>query len=280
MGEPEVARFLSHLALERRVSASTQNQALNALNFLYRAVLSRPLGTLPGVVRAKQPERLPVVLTTDEVTRLLAALDGPHWLPACMMYGSGLRLMETVRLRVKDLDFDHRAIFVRNGKGGGDRVVTLPDELIVPLRRHLQSTRLLHEKDLADGFGEVYLPHALARKYPSAPKEWAWKYVFPAGRRGVDPRSGVMRRHHIDASALQRAVQHAVRTANIEKPASCHTLRHSFATHLLERGMDIRTVQEQLGHRDVRTTQIYTHVLKRGGAAVQSPLGAVLKRDK
>lgn len=278
MGEAEVAEFLTHLATERRVAAGTQNQALNALTFMYRHVIERPLAKLPGLVRARQPERLPVVLTTDEVGRLLSALDGPSWLPACLMYGSGLRLMETVRLRVKDLDFDHRAIYVRDGKGGRDRIVTLPDDLLVPLRRHLQSTKLLHEKDIADGYGEVYLPFALARKYPKAPRQWAWQYAFPARRRSTDPRSGVVRRHHIDASVLQRAVKIAVRKADIDKPASCHTLRHSFATHLLERGMDIRTVQEQLGHRDVRTTQIYTHVLNRSGSGVVSPLGAILKQ--
>lgn len=278
MGESEVAEFLTHLATQLSVAASTQNQALNALNFLYRAVLERPLGDMHGIVRAKQPQRLPVVLTPDEVGRLLQSMDGDYWLPVCLMYGSGLRLMEAVRLRVKDLDFDHRAIVVRSGKGGKDRVVTLPDELTVPLKRHLQSVKLFHDKDLADGYGDVFLPYALSRKYPTAGRQWAWQYVFPARRRSADPRSGLIRRHHIDESAVQRAVKQAVRKAGIEKPASCHTLRHSFATHLLERGADIRTVQEQLGHEDLRTTQIYTHVLKRGGAAVLSPLGAALKR--
>jgi integron integrase len=277
MGAVEVGAFLTHLATELLVAANTQNQALNALNFLYRAVLDRPLGRLQGVVRAKRPDHLPVVLTTDEVAQLLRRIDGAHWLPACLMYGSGLRLMEAVRLRVKDLDFSHLAIYVRHGKGGKDRVVTLPDELVLPLKRHLQSVRLLHERDLAAGYGEVWLPHALARKYPSAGHQWNWQYVFPASMRSLDPRSDTERRHHFEESALQRAVRLAVRKAGIEKPASCHTLRHSFATHLLERGMDIRTVQEQLGHSDIRTTQIYTHVLKRGGSAVLSPLAAVLK---
>jgi integron integrase len=280
MRERDVAAFLTYLAVERRISASTQNQALNALNFLYRAVIHRPLGELSGVVRAKRPIRLPLVLTQDEVGEILKCLDIQFWLPACLMYGSGLRLMETVRLRVKDIDFDHRAIIVRHGKGGKDRAVTLPDELIVPLKRHLQSVKLFHEKDLADGCGDVYLPNALAKKYPSAGRQWAWQYVFPARRRSTDPRSGVERRHHIDEGAVQKSVKQAVRKAGIEKPASCHTLRHSFATHLLERGMDIRTVQEQLGHKDVRTTQIYTHVLNRGGLAVLSPLGSVLKGNR
>jgi len=280
MGEREVVEFLTYLAVKRDVASSTQNQALNALNFLYRFVLERPLGKIHGMVRARSPHRLPVVLTQDEVALILQKLDNEFWLPGCLMYGSGLRLMETVRLRVKDLDFDHRAIIVRRGKGGKDRVVTLPDELIVPLKRHLQSVRLFHDKDLADGCGDVYLPNALARKYPSAGRQWTWQYVFPARRRSIDPRSGVERRHHIGEGAVQKSVKQAIRKAGIEKPASCHTLRHSFATHLLERGMDIRTVQEQLGHKDIRTTQIYTHVLNRGGSAVLSPLGGVLKGDR
>ena len=276
MGSREVASFLSHLAVELNVAASTQNQALSALVFLYNKVLEKPLGEMGGIVRAKRPARLPVVLTVSEVAALLRAIDIDSWLPACLMYGSGLRVTETIRLRVKDLDFEHRAIVVRAGKGNRDRVVTLPDELIVPLKRRLQATKLIHEKDLADGYGEVALPRALARKYPDAGRQWGWQFVFPSRNRSTDPRSGVVRRHHIDVSLVQRAVKAAIRRAGIEKPASCHTLRHSFATHLLERGMDIRTVQEQLGHRDVRTTQIYTHVLQRGGAAVLSPLGAAM----
>lgn len=247
--------------------------------FLYKAVLDRPLGELQGVVRAKKPRRLPVVLSRNEVTQVLRHLQGLHWLAACLLYGSGLRLMECVRLRVKDLDFEHRAVIVREGKGGKDRIVTLPDELIVPLQRHLGNVRNSHDKDLAEGYGAVWLPHALARKYPNAPKQWGWQYVFPATRRSMDPRSNVVRRHHIDESSLQKAVKLAIRKAGIEKPASCHTLRHSFATHLLERGMDIRTVQEQLGHKDIRTTQLYTHLLKRGGNAVRSPLSDVLTGD-
>jgi integron integrase len=276
LGESEVAAFLSHLAVEGQVASATQNQALNALVFMYRNVLDRPLGPCVGIVRAKRPQRLPVVLTPEEVGRILRALNGVYWLIACLQYGSGLRLLESVRLRVKDLDFEHRAILVRDGKGGKDRVVTLPDELVIPLKRHLAARRTRFERDCADGVGSVYLPYALARKYPNAPLQWAWQYVFAAETLSTDPRSGERRRHHADESAVQKAMRNAVREAQIHKPASCHTLRHSFASHLLERGADIRTVQEQLGHADVRTTQIYTHVLKRGGLAVKSPLGAVL----
>jgi integron integrase len=276
MGVAEVEAFLTHLAVDRNVSASTQNQALNALLFLYREVLEQPFGELRSVTRAKRSTRVPVVLSINEVASVLGNLAGVHWLIACLQYGSGLRLMESVRLRVKDLDFQHRAILVRDGKGAKDRVVTLPDELMVPLQRHLASRCTVFERDLALGFGTVWLPFARARKYPAAPRSWGWQYVFPASRLSVDPRSGERRRHHLDESSVQRAVRQAVRAAGISKPASCHTLRHSFATHLLERGADIRTVQEQLGHSDVRTTQIYTHVLQRGGLAVRSPLGAAL----
>lgn len=279
LGESDVAAFLSWLAVERNVAPATQNQALNALVFLYRRVLEKPLGDIQGVVRAKRPQRLPVVLSRQEVGRLLREIDGAVWLPVSLLYGSGLRVMECVRLRVKDIDFHHRAILVRSGKGGKDRVVTLPDPCVRPLQRQLEAVRNLHEKDLADGFGEVWLPHALARKYPNAGREWGWQYVFPAARRSLDPRSGVVRRHHLDVSCLQKTVRRALRRAGIDKPASCHTLRHSFATHLLERGMDIRTVQEQLGHKDIRTTQIYTHVLQRGANAVMSPLAEVLGTD-
>ena len=276
MGEAEIAAFLSHLAVNRNVAASTQNQALNALVFLYREVLKRPVPEIDGIVRAKRPQRLPVVLSTGEVAAVLRELEGVHWLVACLMYGSGLRLMEALRLRVKDLEFRRRAVVVRHGKGGKDRVVTLADGLIPPLQGHLEHVRLIHAKDLADGYGQVHLPHALARKYPDAATAWGWQYVFPASRRSRDPRSGRVRRHHLDESSVQKAVKQAVRRAGIQRPASCHTLRHSFATHLLERGADIRTVQEQLGHRDLRTTQIYTHVLERGGNAVQSPLNVLL----
>jgi integron integrase len=279
LGEAEVSRFLTWLAVKRRGSPGTQNQALNALVFLYRHVVGRELGDIVGAVRAKRPERLPVVLTQAEERRVLQHLDGPHWLPVILLYGSGLRLMECLRLRVKDVDFEHRAIVVRSGKGNKDRVVTLPDPCVAPLKRQLATVENIHNKDLRDGFGEVWLPYALARKYPQAAKSWAWQYVFPASKRSVDPRSGVTRRHHLDASCLQKAVKRAIRQAGITKPASCHTLRHSFATHLLERGMNIRTVQEQLGHKDVRTTQFYTHVLGRGGNAVISPLVDILSAD-
>jgi integron integrase len=279
MGEIEVAAFLTHLATRRNVAASTQNQALNALVFLYKVVLERPLESIGGVVRAKKPVRLPFVLSRREVAEVLKRLKGLYWLLGCLLYGSGLRLMEALRLRVMDLDFERRAVFVRDGKGGKDRVVTLADELIVPLQRHLETVRTLHERDLAAGFGEVYLPHALARKYPNAAREWKWQYVFPAGDIGVDPRSGVERRHHLHESCMRKAMTVAVREAGIARKAGCHTMRHSFATHLLERGMDIRTVQEQLGHKDVRTTQIYTHVINRGGSAVLSPLGSVLSSE-
>ncbi len=276
MAEREVAAFLSDLALRGQVAPATQNQALNALVFLYDAVLEKPLAELGGVVRAKAKLHLPVVLSLDEVSRVLSLLPERVWLVACLQYGSGLRLMESVRLRVKDLDFEHRALLVRDGKGGKDRVVTLPDELLDPLRRHLEVRRTLFERDCSEGQGAVWLPHALARKFRSAPWDWGWQYVFAADKVSVDPRDGVRRRHHMDEQRVQRAVRRAVVQAEIDKPASCHSLRHSFATHLLERGADIRTVQEQLGHRDIRTTQIYTHVIQRGGLAVKSPLSAAL----
>ncbi len=261
----QYAEFYLNLTERRHVAAATQNQALNALVFMYRHVLERPLGDLQSVVRAKQPARLPLVLSRQEVSRLLSHLTGVHWLIACLMYGSGLRLMECMRLRVKDVEFSRRAVVVRSGKGAKDRVVTLADELITPLMRHLETVKTLHERDMAEGFGRVYLPYALDKKYPNAAVEWGWQYVFPAQRRSIDPRSGIERRHHINESTVQKAIKKAVRLAAIDKPASCHTLRHCFATHLLESGADIRTVQEQLGHNDIRTTQIYTHILGRGG---------------
>lgn len=277
MGEKEVGEFLSHLAVHGRVASSTQNQALNSLVFLYKHVMGEPLGEITNAVRAKRPQRLPVVLTQEEVRAMFRHITGTPWLVACLLYGSGLRITEGVRLRVKDIEFERRAIIVRDGKGAKDRVVTLPDEVVEPLQNHLAWARTLHDKDLDAGLGEAYLPYALARKYPTAAREWAWQYVFPSRLRSEDPRTGVERRHHLNESAVQKAVKHAVRAAGINKPATCHTLRHSFATHLLERGMDIRTVQEQLGHKDVRTTQIYTHILERGGLAVKSPLGDVIR---
>jgi integron integrase len=272
MAAAEVEAFLTHLAVVRNVSASTQNIALNAVLFLYKQVLQIELPWLDGVVRAKKPVRLPVVLSRDEVNRLLDNLEGTFQLMARLMYGTGMRLMECVRLRVKDIDFGRHEILVRDGKGGKDRITVLPRVLIISLQNHLARVALLHADDLANGFGEVYLPHALARKYPSAPREWAWQFVFPANGFSIDPRSKVKRRHHVYEQSFQRAIKKAVRVAKINKPASSHTLRHSFATHLLENGYDIRTVQELLGHSDVKTTQIYTHVLNRGPGGVLSPL--------
>lgn len=272
MGPAEVERFLSLLAVEGRVAASTQNQALSALLFLYREVLRIELPWLAGVTRAKRPLRVPTVLSRDEVTRVLARMDGRPWLLASLLYGAGLRLMEALRLRVKDVDFDRGEITVRDGKGGKDRHTVLPRSLVAPLRREVERAHLLHRADLLAGFGEAWLPFALARKYPSASREFGWQYVFPAPRRSHDPRDGHERRHHFDEALLSRALKRACREAGVVKPVSAHTLRHSFATHLLESGSDIRTVQELLGHKDVRTTQIYTHVLNRGGHGVLSPL--------
>ncbi len=272
MGAPEVEMFLTHLAVEGNVSASTQNQARSALLFLYKEVLGMELPWLDNVEQAKKPKRLPVVLTVDEARGLLAQLSGVHWLVAVLLYGSGLRLMEALRLRVQDVDFKRREIVVREGKGFKDRVTMLPELAVRPLSLHLDGVRTLHERDLAEGFGEVYLPYALARKYPNAGKSWGWQYVFPSGKRSVDPRSGETRRHHVDEQTIQRAIKQAVRHAGIVKPATPHTLRHSFATHLLQNGQDIRTVQELLGHDDVATTMIYTHVLNKGGRGVASPL--------
>lgn len=272
MGAREVEGFLTRLAVRDKVSASTQNQALAALLFLYRQVLGIDLPWMDGIRRARQSERLPVVLTRDEVGRLLAAMEGACWLAASLLYGSGLRLLECLRLRVQDLDFGRGEILVRQGKGGKDRRTMLPSSLVEPLRVHLSRVEFVHRRDLARGVGAVWMPEALARKYPGAAQEWAWQYVFPAERLSRDPRGGAVRRHHMDESVLQRAVKSAVAAAGLEKRATCHTLRHSFATHLLESGYDIRTVQELLGHSDVSTTQIYTHVLNRGARGVRSPL--------
>lgn len=272
MGKTEIEAFLTHLAVQKNVAASTQNQAMNAILFLYRHVLKQDLGWLEDVTRATRPARLPVVLTVPEVQSVLARLDGQHWVMASLLYGSGLRLMECLRLRVKDLELTRRELIVRDGKGSKDRITLLPDKLIQPLQIQLERVKALHQQDLQQGFGAVYLPDALEREYPNANREWAWQYVFLADKRSIDPRSGVERRHHRGETALQQAIRNAVRQAGIDKPANCHTLRHSFATHLLANGYDIRTVQELLGHKDVRTTMIYTHVLNRGGKGVRSPL--------
>jgi integron integrase len=272
MGAEEVTAFLNFLAGERDVAAATQNQALSALLFLYREVLGTPLPWLDALERAKRPARLPTVLTQNEVRRLLGAMRGTKWLMASLLYGAGLRLTECLKLRVKDVDFEYRQIVVRDGKGAKDRVTMLPLSAIEPLRKQLAYARALHEADLAAGCGEVELPHALARKYRRAPSQWIWKFVFPSSRLSVDPRTGAMRRHHVYENYVTRGVKEAARAAGIPKPVSCHTLRHSFATHLLAGGYDIRTVQELLGHADVSTTMIYTHVVKRGGHAAASPL--------
>lgn len=275
LGARHVEAFLTDLAVGRKVSASTQNQALAALLFLYREVLGIELPWLDDIVRAKKPQRLPVVLTVAEVQRLLARLDGSHGLMARMLYGTGMRLMECVRLRVKDVNFERNEIIVRDGKGGKDRVTMLPASLGEPLREHLKRVRVLFEQDRAEDVPGVYLPDALEKKYPNAGKEWGWFWVFPSRSIAADPRTGIVRRHHAHEQALQRAIKKAVLAAGIAKPASTHTLRHSFATHLLQSGYDIRTVQELLGHSDVSTTMIYTHVLNRGGRGVESPLDSL-----
>ena len=272
MGGEELTAFLSHLASQRNVAASTQNQALNAILFLYRDVLRIKLPWLEDVQRAKKPQRLPVVLTRQEVRVVLAHLEATTWLMAALVYGAGLRLLECLRLRVKDIDFGYQHLLIRDAKGQKDCITLLPQNLTDPLRSHLARVRTLHEQDLRDGFGRVHLPFALATKYPNADRQWEWQYVFPSRRRSTDPRSGAQRRHHAPEDALQRAFKLAVRKAALVKPATVHTLRHSFATHLLESGYDIRTVQELLGHSDVKTTMIYTHVLNRGGRGVISPL--------
>lgn len=272
LGIVEVEAFLSALAVQGQVASSTQNQALSALLFLYREVLGLDLPWVENVVRAKRPQRLPTVLSVQEVSALLLRMEGRTWLVASLLYGTGMRLMEGLRLRVKDVDFARREIVVRNGKGGKDRRTVLPGSLVEPLQRERERVRQLHAQDLAAGAGRVWLPHALARKYPQAPFELGWQYLFPAARLSRDPLSGLQGRHHLDDAVLSRALKRARLGAGIDKPVTAHALRHSFATHLLEAGYDIRTVQELLGHKDLATTQIYTHVLGRGASAVRSPL--------
>ena len=272
MGEPEIAAFLSHLAVEKNVAAATQNQALSALLFLYQQVLERKLDFIPGVERARRPPKLPVVFTRAEARAILAQLKGDYRLMAHLLYGSGLRLLECLRLRVKDIDFGYRQIIVREGKGMRERITLLPERLCRPLQAHLTRIKEIHQRDLARGAGAVYLSHALDRKYPKAAREWAWQYVFPADKISVDPRSGEKRRHHTGEKNLQNAVKQAIHAAGLSKAASCHTFRHSFATHLLESGYDIRSVQELLGHKDVSTTMIYTHVCNKPGLSIRSPV--------
>jgi integron integrase len=271
-GERKVEEYLTFLAREEHVAPSTQNQALNALVFFYKHVLKQPMDDTINAERSAPRIKVPVVLTREEVARLLDGLSGTHLLIAKLLYGCGLRISECLRLRVLDIDFEMNAVTVRSGKGDKDRVTTFPPSLKEPLQIHLRRVKQLHDKDLADGFGEVYLPHALARKYQNAPGEWKWQYVFPAKGRSKDPRSDKVRRHHLMPSPVNHAIAQAVRTAGINKRVSAHTLRHSFATHLLQRGTDIRTIQALLGHKDVQTTMIYTHVLQQGGSGVVSPL--------
>lgn len=271
MGEKEIAAFLSHLAIDQRVAASTQNQAFSALLFLYQQVLEKKLEFITGVERVRRPPKLPVVFTRAEARAVLAHLKGDYLIMAHFLYGSGLRLLECLRLRVKDIDFGYRQIAVREGKGMRERVTILPDRLVRPLQAHLARVKELHQQDLARGGGAVYLPSALHRKYPGAARAWIWQYVFPAEKISIDPRSGEKRRHHVAERNLQNAVRDAIRAAGIAKAASCHTFRHSFATHLLDHGYDIRTVQELLGHKDISTTMVYTHVCNRPGLGIRSP---------
>ena len=272
LGAADIEAFLSHLAVDRKVSASTQNQALAAILFLYKRVLDLELPWLDGIVRAKKSRYLPTVLTQGEVRAVLANLKGQYWLIGGILYGGGLRVSEALQLRVKDLHFEYRQIIVRDGKGGKDRVTIMPERLVATLQEHLERVRVLHDLAVRKGYGGVQMPMALERKYPQAYLDWGWQYVFPADQPSRDPRAGAWRRHHVFDDTVQRHVKAAAKAAAIEKPVSCHTFRHSFATHLLERGYDIRTVQELLGHKDVKTTQIYTHVMRKGANAVLSPL--------
>ena len=272
MAEPEINAFLTHLAVKEKVSASTQNQALAALLFLYRQVIGRNVGDLGEVIRARKPERLPVVMTREEVKVVLGNLTGEKWLIAAILYGAGLRLMECLRLRVQDIDFSRNEILVRDGKGAKDRITMLPESVKASLQDHLKKAKAVHQRDVTDGWGRVLMPNALDRKYPNAPRDWRWQWVFPQEHRWINLQTKEQGRHHLDESLVQKAVREAVVMAGLTKRATCHTFRHSFATHLLENGSDIRTVQELLGHRDVKTTMIYTHVLHRGPAGVRSPL--------
>ncbi len=272
MSEREINEFLTHLAVHDRVSVSTQTQALCALLFLYRYVLGYEIGDLGGVIRARKSRRLPVVMTRDEVRAVLAGLDDEYWLMAALMYGTGLRLMECLRVRVHDIDFSRKEITVRDGKGGKDRVTVLPDALVPALKRQLRHAKSVYQQDLDDGWGRVELPRALDRKYPNAAAEWGWQWVFPQQNRWNNEKAGAQGRHHAHETLVQRAVKRAVRQAGVAKRVSCHTFRHSFATHMLEDGYDIRTIQELLGHKSVSTTMVYTHVLNRGGLGVRSPI--------
>ncbi len=272
MGKPEIENYLTHLATKEDVAASTQNQALSAILFLYNDVLDIPMREKFRYTRAKQSQHIPVVFTKDEVKRILANLEGRDWLMGNLLYGAGLRLTECIRLRIKDIDFTARQIIVRDGKGFKDRVTMLPEKVNSEMQRQFTRVKTLHEMDLKNGFGSVYLPHALSRKYPNAQHQYIWQWVFPSHKISTDPDTGIQRRHHVSEQVLQRAIRKAIQQSGITKMGSCHTLRHSFATHLLENGYDIRTVQELLGHKDVRTTMIYTHVMNKGGMGVRSPL--------
>lgn len=272
MGETEIKAFISYLASERKVAASTQNQALSSILFLYRVVLQQEIALPPDLIRPSKPTRIPTVLTHNEAMSVINQMRGIPRLMTKILYGSGLRLNECLRLRVKDIDFENRQIIVRGGKGDDDRFTILPDTVAAEIKHHLMDVKALHDKDLREGYGEAVLPFALAKKYPNAGKEWIWQYIFPASQRSIDPISGVTRRHHLDETVLQKAIRQAAQLVKINKPVSPHTFRHSFATQLIQNGYDIRTVQELLGHKDVKTTMIYTHVLQRGGLAVRSPL--------
>jgi integron integrase len=272
MGKQEIEAFLSHLVVNRNVAPSTQNQAFNAILFLYEQVLEKSMPEDISAIRSKKPARVPTVMTPEETRRVISAMQGTHQLMAEVLYGCGLRLIECVRLRVKDIDFALNQVIVRDGKGHKDRITVLPRKFRQSIQVHLIDVRKLHEKDLQEGYGRVFLPYALARKFPGADRQWGWQYVFPSKTLSVDPRSGIRRRHHIHGSSMRKSLKAAARQAGIVKPISCHTLRHSFATDLLANGYDIRTIQDLLGHKDVSTTMVYTHVLNRGGKGVVSPL--------